>query len=105
MGRNRCLRLFRRCGQMTISLIHAKIKPRTTMKKPIIMVIVALLVPQYIQAQGTTTYLSNLSQASAGSFAIGRNSWYAAGFETGNNASGYSVNSIQLLMTGAYGNP
>jgi hypothetical protein len=66
---------------------------------------VALLTPQIIQAQGTITYLSNLGQASTGGNSVGSDSWLAAGFETGNNASGYSLNSIQLGMTDASGNP
>ena len=66
--------------------------------------VAALFAPMLVQAQGTI-YLSNLGQASAGSFAIGTNSWVAAGFETGANASGYLLNDIQLLMTDASGNP
>jgi hypothetical protein len=64
----------------------------------------ALLLVQITQAQ-EVTYLSNLEQASAGSEPVGSNSWLAAGFETGTNASGYSINSIQLAMTDASGNP
>lgn len=66
---------------------------------------VALVAPQIVQAQGTMTYLSNLDQASAGSLAVGSDSWLAAGFKTGNNASGYLLDSIQLGMTDASGNP
>ena len=75
------------------------------MRKIIINICVAALcAPLLVRAQGTI-YLSNLGQASAGSFAIGSNSWVAAGFETGANASGYLLNDIQLLMTDASGNP
>jgi hypothetical protein len=66
---------------------------------------VALLAPQIVQAQGTMTYLSNLDQASAGSLAVGSNSWVALGFSAGTNASGYVLNSVQLAMTDASGNP
>jgi len=59
---------------------------------------------QVTQAQGIM-YLSNLSQASSGSLAVGTNSWLAAGFQTGTNAGGYWLDSIQLAMTDASGNP
>ena len=78
------------------------------MKKIIIPAILALalgmLSPQIIQAQGTT-YLSNLDQSSVGSLAVGSNSWVAAGIYTGTNPGGYVLNSIQLAMTDASGNP
>jgi hypothetical protein len=70
----------------------------------IIASVFGLLAPQIIQAQGTT-YLSNLDQSSAGSLAVGSNSWLAGIFQTGNNASGYVLNSIQLAMTDASGSP
>jgi PEP-CTERM motif len=66
---------------------------------------VALLAPQIATAQGTITFLSNLSQTPAGSNPAGSDSWLAAGFLTGNNAGGYSLNSIQLGLTDASGNP
>jgi hypothetical protein len=78
---------------------------RTYMKiSSIVCLAVAVSVPQIIQAQGTT-YLSNLEQPSAGSFAAGSNSWLAATFGTGTNAGGYVINSIQLAMSNASGNP
>jgi hypothetical protein len=75
------------------------------MKKLIITFTVALLVPQIVQAQGTTTYLSNLDLPSAGSLGVGSDSWYAALFITGTNSSGYTLDSIRLAMTDATGNP
>ncbi len=78
------------------------------MKKIIIVGIIvstSILASQIVKAQGTITYLSNLDQASAGSLAVGSNSWFAAVFGTGNNAGGYSLNSIQLEMTDASGAP
>jgi hypothetical protein len=57
------------------------------------------------QAQGTLTYLSNLGQTSIGNNPVGSNSWLAAGFITGYNTEGYVLNSVQLEMTGASGNP
>jgi hypothetical protein len=58
------------------------------MKKIIAVLLVALLIQQFVQAQGTV-YLSNLGQTSTGSHAVSSNSWLAMGFQTGNNASGY----------------
>ena len=55
--------------------------------------------------QGTMTYLSNLDQASAGSVAVGSNSWVAIPFKTGTNPGGYVLDSVQLAMTDASGNP
>jgi hypothetical protein len=65
----------------------------------------ALLSSSIAQAQGTVTYLSNLGQPSAGSLSVGSDSWLAAGFFAGTNASGYVLNSIQLAMTDASGTP
>jgi len=70
----------------------------------VIVLVVALLAPQIIQAQGTI-YLSNLGQPSTGSFAVGSDSWLAMYFFTGNNTGGYVLNSIQLAMTDASGTP
>jgi hypothetical protein len=66
---------------------------------------IALLAPQAIQAQGTVTYLSNLGQTSTGSVAVGSDSWLAVNLITGINAGGYVLNSVQLAMTDASGNP
>ncbi len=74
------------------------------MKNVIIMVSVILLTQQITQAQGTI-YLSNLGQPSAGSLAVGSDSWVAAMFQTGANAGGYVLNSVQLGMADASGNP
>jgi hypothetical protein len=77
---------------------------RKTIISSIIASVFGLLAPQIIQAQGTT-YLSNLEQSSVGSLAVGSNSWLAVTFETGTNAGGYVLNSIQLAMSNASGNP
>lgn len=80
---------------------------RTPFLKISIIVCLALAasVPQITQAQGSTTYLSNLGQPSVGSLAVGSNSWLAATILTGGNRAGYSIDSIQLAMTDASGNP
>jgi PEP-CTERM motif len=75
------------------------------MKKLIIVFAVAFLASQTIRAQGLMTYLSNVGQPSAGSLAVGNDSWLAAIFFTGNNTGGYTLNSIQLGMTDASGTP
>jgi hypothetical protein len=69
------------------------------------ILIVTLLYAQKIQAQGVITYLSNLEQTSAGSNPVGNDSWLAVDVFTGNNPGGYVLNSIQLGMTDASGNP
>ena len=71
----------------------------------IIASVFGLMASQVIQAQGTMTYLSNLGQSSTGSLAAGSDSWLAAGFQTGTNNGGYVLNSIQLAMNAASGNP
>ena len=74
------------------------------MKKLIIVILIALVVPQITQGQGTT-YVSNVGQASIGSSAVGSDSWLTAVFETGNSSGGYILDSIQIAMSGASGIP
>ena len=78
------------------------------MRKKIISGIIAgvfgLLTPQRVPAQGTM-YLSNLEQASIGSLAVGSNSWVAGIFVVGNNPGGYVLDSVELAMANASGNP
>jgi len=74
------------------------------MKKAVIMSLAGILIRQILQAQGTV-YLSNLGQPSAGGQAVGSDSWLAAAFQTGTNASGYLLNSVQLALADASGNP
>ena len=69
------------------------------------MFVAGFLAQQLAVAQGTTTYLSNLGQASAGRLAVGSNSWLAAPFLTGNNAGGYVLDSVQLALADATGSP
>jgi hypothetical protein len=75
------------------------------MKSIISMLVLGLLAQQIAVAQGTTTYLSNLGQASAGSLAVGSDSWFAAPFGTGTNAAGYVLDSVQLALADAAGSP
>ena len=63
-----------------------------------------LLTPEFISAQGVT-YVSNLGEPSTGSQAVGSDSWFAVSFRTGANANGYQLNSVQLFMDQASGNP
>jgi hypothetical protein len=77
---------------------------RKTIISGIIASVFGLLAPQIIQAQGTT-YLANLEQPSAGSFAAGSDSWLSVPFVPGTNAGGYVINSLQLAMSNASGNP
>jgi hypothetical protein len=78
------------------------------MKKIIFMVIVLiaeLFAPSFVQAQGTL-YVSNLSQTPTDSRAIGSDSWIAQEFGIlATDPNTYILNSIQLLMNPASGNP
>ena len=74
------------------------------MKTIIVTLAIGLLTQQIIPAQGTL-YVSNLGQTSTGSYAVGSDSWYAAVFVTGTNVGGYLLDSVQLAMTDAAGNP
>ena len=70
----------------------------------VIVLVFGFLTPQIAQAQGTI-YLSNLGEPSTGSRAVGSNSWLAVPFVTGINDGGYILNSIQLGVADASGNP
>ena len=70
----------------------------------VILPIIGLFAVQRISAQGTL-YVSNLGQGPTGSTAIGSDSWIAQVFVIGTNSGGYALNSIQLLMNPASGNP
>jgi hypothetical protein len=78
------------------------------MNKLIVSSIIALLVglsaSQLAQAQGTL-YFSTLGLTSSGSAHVGSDSWLAADFDTGTNAGGYLLNSVQLALGDASGNP
>ncbi len=69
-----------------------------------IMFVVGLLAQQITHAQGTI-YLSNLGEASVGGSPVGSDSPNGFSFITGQNAGGYLLDSIQLSMTDASGNP
>ena len=74
------------------------------MNKIIIMALIILVASQITHAQ-EMGYVSNLGQSSSENYGIGNNSWYAAEFRTGSNTGGYSLDSVQLAMTDASGNP
>jgi hypothetical protein len=74
------------------------------MKKIIILLGVCLLAQENTQAQGTT-YLSGLSPTVTGTASAGSDDWLAAGFGTGSNPDGYTLDSIQLGMANATGSP
>jgi hypothetical protein len=77
-----------------------------SMRKIIITIVsvIGLLLPLMWEAQGTL-YVSNLGQTPTGSASIGSDAWVAQDFFTGTNASGYILNSVQLLMDTASGSP
>jgi hypothetical protein len=78
------------------------------MKKTILIAILApglaALSPHIALAQGTL-YVSNLGFTSSGSSPVGSDSWRAAVFATGTNAGGYLLDSVQLALGDAAGNP
>ena len=79
------------------------------MKKQIangIMILsLAGLSPSFAQAQGTVAYVSNVGRPQAGSLAVGSDSWVGNQFMVGTNTGGYALNSVQLAMAAAAGNP
>lgn len=78
---------------------------RKTTRFAILCLTAGLLSIQSGQAQGTL-FVSNLGQTPTGSATIGSDSWIAQDFGTTVNApSTYTLNSIQLLMNPALGNP
>ncbi len=68
-----------------------------------VIVTLGLFVPSETCAQGTM-FLSNLGEPSAGTIAVGADSWLAEPFSTGDN-NGYRLDSIQLLMSAPVENP
>src|ERR1035441_10574072 len=78
------------------------------MKRAILLAIpvlaLAVLSPHVAEAQGTL-YVSNLGLTSSGSSPVGHDSWLAVDFRTGTNAGGYSLNSFQVALADASGNP
>jgi len=74
------------------------------MRKTIVIPAIVLLAPILLQAQ-EIVYVSDLGQTTTSSNLTGSDSWLAASFETGTNAGGYSLDSIQLAMANASGNP
>jgi hypothetical protein len=77
---------------------------KTLLISELVVLAVTVLTPQITQAQGIV-YVSNLSDPSTGSAAVGSGSWFAADFITGTNAGGYDLNSVQLAMADATGSP
>jgi hypothetical protein len=91
---------------LSISVTLAN-KKEISMRKIIFISVVLmakLFAPSFIQAQGTL-YVSNLGQPTVGGMGIGSDSWVAQYFTTGTNSNGYIVDSIQLLMGAASGDP
>jgi hypothetical protein len=70
----------------------------------LIFLVAGVFATRLTPAQGTV-YLSNLGEPTSGSAPIANDSWIAASFFTGNAPGGYVVDSVQLLMVGASGNP
>jgi hypothetical protein len=77
------------------------------MKQIIILMLAGLLTADVVRGQGTV-YLSSLGQQNGignSVNAVASDSWLASGFKTGTNSGGYALNSVQLQMDDATGNP
>ncbi|MGA2853840.1 MAG: choice-of-anchor R domain-containing protein [Verrucomicrobiota bacterium] len=73
--------------------------------KTIAAVLLILFIAVVVRAQ-STLYLSNLGASTLSFVGVASDQWVAQPFETGTNANGYSLDSIQLLMTfGISGSP
>jgi hypothetical protein len=73
-------------------------------KGGIIILMTALLCPQTVQAQGTLE-VSDFGQTLNGAMSVGSDSWIETTFFTGYSSDGFTLNSVQLLMNAASGNP
>jgi hypothetical protein len=72
----------------------------------IVAIVALILMPAHAAiAQGSVTYLSSLNLPSGGFLSVASDRWVAQGFNTGTNSPGYQLDSIELLMGGAAGNP
>jgi hypothetical protein len=76
------------------------------MKKAIVIIFSSLWLFAGLPApaQGTL-YLSNLGQTQVGNSPAGSDSWLAEPIRTGTAPGGYVLDSVQLLMSAATGNP
>jgi hypothetical protein len=74
------------------------------MKQLTAFTLAGLLVGHLAYGQGTV-YVSNLKQPTFTSENVASDRWFAAYFHTGNDLGGYELNSLQLLMGPASGNP
>ncbi|HEX5399086.1 MAG TPA: choice-of-anchor R domain-containing protein [Verrucomicrobiae bacterium] len=91
---------------MNANNTHKQIHCKAYMKKAIYFLVsmICLLLPVAGRAQ-SMLYVSNLLQTAVGSEPVGSDSWLAGYFETGTNAGGYILNSVQLLMNAGSGTP
>jgi hypothetical protein len=78
---------------------------KKTVQITIRLLSVSLLAVHSVMAQGSITYVSNLGQTPSGSVSVGANAWYAGDFVSGTNAGGYLLDTVQLEMTDASGDP
>jgi MYXO-CTERM domain-containing protein len=78
---------------------------RNILLASIVASMVTSVIPDVGQAQGKMLYVSSLSQTYTGTGAVGSDLWLAATFRTGNNSGGYALDSVQLGMADASGNP
>jgi hypothetical protein len=59
--------------------------------------------PVAVRAQGSITYLSNMTNSVGGNVSFGSDQWLAQSFETGTNLGGYTLDAFVLGGAGAPG--
>lgn len=82
-----------------MSMIHNPMKVTRRLS-----LLILLLSPLMAIGQGSM-FVSNMGDAPIGSVAVGSNLWRAQYFVTGSHLEGYSLDSVELLMAEAFGNP
>jgi hypothetical protein len=71
---------------------------------PLAFLLLSFLVVNLVQAQGNI-FLSNLNEPSDLGVSVGSSRWLAISFVTGVASSGYTLNSIQVEISGVGGDP
>jgi hypothetical protein len=78
-----------------------KPKTRTSITRGLLFVALILFLPTLLNAQGTLYVSSIQSMGRFGGMDVGNDAWIAEQIESGNNSSGYVLNSVELAIGGA----
>ena len=96
--------VHQRTGDLSIVYLLSLMKPIASNILPI--AVVMLMPACALMAQGSLTYLSYLDSRTGGAQSVASDSWLGEGFRTGTNISVlYRLDSVELLMGNAIGNP